>query len=398
MTTVIAGSHLSLVELRRELHRTPELRFQEFATARRLSERLAASGFHITQGIGGTGVAATIQGHGTGHVALRADMDALPTNDLGQTDYASVHPGVAHACGHDVHMAVVVGAAERLVAELGRFGRLTVLLQPAEEIPFGEQSGARAMIDAGVLDVPPDAILGLHCWPSLPAGAIGIDERVAMAAKDAFRVRIHGSAAHAATPSHGSDAILAISHVIMGLHHLVAREVDPGERVALNVGTVKGGVTQSVVPAEAEITGTIRSIDPQVRSRLRASTERVAAAAAETVGAGATVEWANEMPAVVNDPHLVDIARHVLPDLLEPGGLRVLDGPPMTTDDFALFAERVPGLYLKLGVATPGASSWPSLHDGRFDVDEASIDVGVTALAGLARHLFAHGTDGGART
>jgi amidohydrolase len=116
------------------------------------------------------------------------------------------------------------------------------------------------------------------------------------------------------------------------------------------------------------------------------------------VGASATVEWANEMPAVVNDPRLVDIARHVLPDVLETGGLRVSAGPPMTTDDFALFAERVPGLYLKLGVAAPGASSWPSLHDGHFDVDEASIEVGVTALAALARHLFAHGTDGRTRT
>ncbi len=134
------------------------------------------------------------------------------------------------------------------------------------------------MLEAGVLDDPVDAILGLHCWPSLPAGVVGLDGHVAMAAKDAFRIRMLGSAAHAATPSSGKDAILAIAHLVVGLHHLVAREVDPGERVALNVGTIQGGVTQSIVPAQAEVTGTIRSVDPAIRQRIRASIERVASA------------------------------------------------------------------------------------------------------------------------
>ncbi len=384
----------SITALRRQLHRTPELRFQEHGTARLLGERLSASGFEIKGGIGGTGLTASIgDARATPHVVMRADMDALPTSDLTGAEYASTTPGIAHACGHDVHMAVVVGAAERLATEGARHGRLTVLLQPAEEIPFGERSGARAMIEAGVLDDPVNAILGLHCWPSLPAGAIGLDDSVAMAAKDAFRVRILGSAAHAATPSSGRDAILAISHLVIGLNHIVAREVDPGQRVALNVGTIHGGATQSIVPAQAEITGTVRSVDPVVRQRMRASIERVASSAAGVVGATAEVEWANEMPPVINDAHLVAVARQVLPLALEPGGLRELDGPPMTTDDFALFAERVPGLYLKLGVASPGASSWPSLHDGRFDVDEASIDVGVDALVALSEHLLATETN-----
>ncbi len=368
----------------------PELRFQEHGTARLLAERLSASGFRIKSGIGGTGLTASIGGvEGRPHVVLRADMDAVPTSDLLSTDYASTVPGVAHACGHDVHMAVAVGAAERLAARDELRGQLTVLLQPAEEIPFGEMSGARVMIEAGALGEHVDAILGLHCWPGLPAGAIGLDEHVAMAAKDAFQIRVEGSAAHAATPSSGRDAILAISHLVVGLHHLAAREVDPGDRFALNVGTIHGGATQSIVPAQAEVTGTIRSVDPAIRQRIRASVERVATAAAEMVGATAEVEWANEMPPVINDPRLVALARQLLPGVLEPGGLRELDGPPMTTDDFALFAERMPGLYLKLGVASPGATDWPSLHDGRFDVDETSIDVGVSAMVALAEHLLA---------
>lgn len=390
---------LSLIHLRRELHRRPELRFEEHATARVLAERLAAAGFEVTTGLGGTGLTASIGDRRTGsHVVLRADMDAVPTSDLTGCQYASGVRGVAHACGHDVHMAVVVGAGERLATEGGIRGRLTLLFQPAEEIPFGETSGARAMLDAGVLDDRVDAIVGLHCWPGLPAGVVGLDDGVAMAAKDAFRIRVHGSAAHAATPSGGRDAILAISHLVLGLHHLVGREVDPDQRVALNVGTIGGGASQSIVPAEAEITGTVRSVDPDTRARMRAAVERVAAAAAALVDATADVEWANEMPPVMNDPRLVAVARSVLPDVLGPEGLRSLDGPPMTTDDFALYAERVPGLYLKLGVAEPGATVWPSLHDGRFDVDERAIDVGVTTLVTLARHLLATGhTEGAAR-
>ncbi len=387
---------LSLIELRRELHRRPELRFQEHATARVLAGRVADAGFEVTTGLGGTGLMASIGDRGPGaHVVLRADMDAVPTADLTGHRYASEVPGVAHACGHDVHMAVVVGAGERLAAEGGIRGRLTLLFQPAEEIPFGEASGARAMLDAGALDDRVDAIVGLHCWPGLPAGTIGLDDRVAMAAKDAFRIRVRGSAAHAATPSGGRDAILAISHLVMGLHHLVGREVDPDQRVALNVGTIRGGASQSIVPAEAEITGTVRSVDPDIRARIRAAVERVAGAAATLVDVAVDVEWANEMPPVMNDPRLVAIARRVLPDVLEPDGLRALNGPPMTTDDFALYAERVPGLYVKLGVAEPGATAWPSLHDGRFDIDERAIDVGVTTLVTLARHLLASGNQGG---
>ena len=227
----------------------PELRFQELRTAQLLSERLSAAGFGIRDGIGGTGLMASL-GHpgATPHVVLRADMDAVPTSDLTAAEYASIVLRGRPRMRPRVHMAVAVGAAERLAAG-GLGGRLTILLQPAEEIPFGERSGARAMLEGGALDEPVDAILGLHCWPSLPAGVVGLDGHVAMAAKDAFRIRMLGSSAHAATPSSGKDAILAIGHLVVGLHHLVGREVDPGERVALNVGTIEGGVTQSIVPA-----------------------------------------------------------------------------------------------------------------------------------------------------
>lgn len=380
----------SLVSFRRELHQRPELRFQEHRTGALVAERLAAAGFAVRTGVAGTGVVATwSSGRAGGHVALRADLDAVPVADLKSVPYASRVPGVAHACGHDVHTTVVVGVGERLARIANLPGRVTLIFQPAEEIPFGEASGGRAVLESGVLDEPPvDAVLGLHCWPQLPVGTVGLDRDVAMAAKDAFRIRMQGAGAHAATPSRGRDAILAVSHLVVSLHHLLAREVDPGDRAALNVGTISGGASQSIVPATAEITGTLRTIDPLVRQRLRASIERIAAGTAATAAVEHTLEWANEMPAVRNDPRLVERARNVFGACRAVDEVRILDAPPMTTDDFALYAERVPGLYLKLGVCGSNDLDCPPLHDGRFDVDERAIGVGVDALTALTLDLL----------
>jgi amidohydrolase len=373
----------SLVELRRALHQNPELRFAEHETAALVAARLREAGLEVTTGHAETGVLARARGRAEGvHVLVRADMDALPTQDLKDVPYASRRSGVAHACGHDVHTTVAVGAAEQLARREGVAGRVTFAFQPAEEIPFGEASGGQAMVDTGVLD-DVDVVLGLHCWPSLPAGTIGIDARTAMAAKRAFRIVVTGSGAHAATPSLGRDAVLAASQMVVALHHLHGREIDAGERAAVNVGTVKGGSSQSIVPAAAEITGTIRTVDEDVADRLEAAVMRVVAGVAMAGGVTADVEWKNKMPPVRNDPHLVQRAIDVL---ARDGEVDVvaLDESPMTADDFALYAERRPGLYVKLGVRSPyGDVGAHSLHDGRFDVDERCIPAGVRALVAL---------------
>jgi amidohydrolase len=377
-----------LIALRRDLHRNPETRFDEHRTAEVLARRLASLGFELTTGVAGTGIVAVADSGRPGpHVLLRADMDALPTIDTKTVDYASRNPGAAHVCGHDVHCAVVLGAA-RLVVESGALaggGRLTVLYQPAEEIPFGERSGAAAVLESGVLEGSrPDVVLGLHCWPRLEAGTIGVDLETAMASKLAFKVTVHGQGAHAATPQLGSDALLGASQIVVALHTLVSRERDPGERVALNVGTINSGTSQSIVAALAEFTGTVRTVNSAVSDRFKNSIERVVGGVASAYGLTAEVDWKNEMPAVHNNGRLVALARDRLPGV--PGVARVVmnDEPPMTTDDFALYAERWPGLYLKLGVAAPGSDSWPSLHDGGFDVDESCIATGSEALAALA--------------
>lgn len=384
-----------LIALRRELHRWPELRFQEHRTAAAVAQRLLAAGCSVRSGIAGTGLLASLDSGSPGpHVVVRADLDAMPIADLKDAPYASAVPGVAHACGHDVHTVVALGVAQRFAAAPPPRGRISFLFQPAEERPFGEPSGARAMLDGGVFEgALPDAILGLHCWPDLPVGSIGIDERIAMGAKDAFRIAFRGRAAHAATPSRGRDAVLGIAQLVTALHQGFARSLDPGDLAAFNVGTIRGGRSQSVIADEAEVTGTLRTIEPPVRARLRGEIERIAEHVAGLLALERDFAWADDMPAIVNDPRLVTIATGVATDLLGTANARVLTRPPMTSDDFALFAELVPALYLKLGICDGGPC--PSLHSGAFDVDERAIGVGVGMLHATVARLLASGIEPG---
>ncbi|HEY0700823.1 MAG TPA: M20 family metallopeptidase, partial [Micromonospora sp.] len=370
--------------LRRQLHQHPELRFDERQTAATLAELLRPLG-RIWTGIAGTGLVLKIDGTAPGpDVLLRADMDAYPVQDAKQEAYASRNPGVCHACGHDVHMTVAYGVAARLAADQPRRGSVTVLFQPAEEIPFGADSGAAAVLADEILrDRRFDAVFGLHCWPDLPAGALGVDRSTAMAAKDAFRVEVLGRAAHAATPALGRDAILGLTAVVTTLHAAVARSRNPDELVAFNIGTIAGGASQSQVADRAEATGTLRTHDPAVRERLKVVIERVTRQQAAALDLGVRFTWANEMPAVRNAPELVALAHAELPGLVEVVDLPV---PPLTTDDFALLGALGPSLYVKLGVT--GDRGGAPLHSGAFDVDERCLATGVTALERLTRAVL----------
>jgi len=380
-------SPADLIALRRDLHAHPGLRFDVERTASIVEKRLRDAGWDVTCGIGRTGVVARRPSGRPGpHVLLRADMDAMPVPDTKDVSYASTVSGVAHACGHDVHTAVMVGVAERLAAAELPGGRVTIIFQPAEEMPFGAESGAQAMLDDGTFDEGvPDAAVALHCWPGLPAGSIGIDGRIAMAAKNAFGIKLRGRSAHAATPSHGRDAILGVAHLITALHAGVARSLDAIDRVAFNVGTVKGGASQSVVADTAEITGTIRSLEAEVRDRMVGTVQRITAGVAATMDLDDEITW-ETMPAVVNDPRVVACGLEVGRELLGTDAAVQLDDPPMTADDFALIAAQVPSLYFKLG--TCGGTECAPLHNGAFDVDERAIGVGVAVMSGIALRLL----------
>lgn len=381
-----------LIALRRDLHAHPGLRFDVERTASIVEERLRDAGWDVTGGVGRTGVMAQLSSGRPGpHVLLRADMDAMPVTDTKDASYSSVVPGVAHACGHDVHTAIMIGVAERLAGAELPGGRVSVIFQPAEEMPFGAESGAQAMLDDGLFDDGvPDAAVALHCWPGLPAGSIGVDGRIAMAAKNAFGITLRGRSAHAATPSSGRDAILGVAQLVTALHSGVARNLDATDQVAFNVGTVQGGASQSVVSDTAAITGTIRTLEPAVRDRMVGTVERITTGVAAAMDLEHELTW-ETMPAVVNDPRVLACGLEVGRELLGADATVLLVDPPMTADDFALIAAQVPSLYFKLG--TCAGSDCPPLHNGAFDVDERAIGVGLAVTSGMALRLLEHSPD-----
>lgn len=368
-----------LIALRRDFHSYPELRFEEHRTSGIVANRLIEMGWSVTTQVGGTGILAWWPGNYEGlRILLRADMDAYPIRDAKDLPYSSRNPGVTHACGHDVHMTVLLGLAERLRTRTDLRQRVTLMFQPAEEIPFGQGSGARAMLESGHLDKTYMAVLGLHCWPQLQVGMIGVDVGAAMAAKDAFSVAFSGVSAHVATPANGRDAILAASNAVLALHASLNRERNPNDLVGFNVGTFHAGSSQSALAASAELTGTLRTHDPLVRDRLKQTIERVCAGVADVVGLSSSITWANEMPALMNDVQLVKIALENLSN----DGIQALqiDSPPLTSDDFALLGELGPMLYMKLGTSPDAKGSSSPLHSSDFDVDEGCIEVGIKAL------------------
>lgn len=380
----------TLVGIRRDLHRIPELRFSEFKTSAYLKSLIEPHADRVIDGVSGTGLIAILEGEKRGpRVLLRADMDAYPVTEASGVPFAATSEGAAHACGHDVHMAVMVGVLTRLAKSRPAAGSVDVLFQPAEEIPFGQASGARSVLESGLLADVYAAVLGLHCWPNLDAGRIGVDSSIAMAAKDSFKIDVVGAAAHAATPATGRDSVLAISQLVTSLHATLARRRNPDEMVAFNVGTIMGGASQSAVAPSAAITGTLRTHDEVVRVRLKRTVEQICAGFAQQQDLQVILTWADEMPTLVNESGLVALARGLGSDIAD---VTALSTPPMTTDDFALFAQRWPGLYLKLGVREPGALESPPLHSPKFTIAEESLLTGVGAIEWLAREVLVRNT------
>ena len=387
-------SHDDLVEIRRDLHQHPELRFNEHRTSRKITEILTPMGWQVAKDPDSPGLVVSWPGKGKKpQILVRADIDAYPVQDGKNVSYRSENPGVSHACGHDVHTTGVIGAASRIAHDPDIRTEVSFLFQPAEEIPYGQPSGAQRMLDSGLLDDHYAAILGLHCWPQLEAGVIGVDSGAAMAGKDAFGVEFRGLSTHAATPGLSRDALLAAADAIVSLHAGVARYRNPHELVAFNVGTISGGQSQSAVPDFVEMTGTLRSHDEGVRQRLKTLIERVVRGSADKFDVTATVTWANEMPAVVNASGLVKLAL----DGLEETGHTVVEiaHPPLTTDDFSLLGERGPTLYFKLGVTPVGSDTIHPLHTSLFEVDEKSISVAADAIEKLVKDAVVFRDRGG---
>ena len=372
-----------LVELRRDFHRHPELSFREYRTAQTVADRLSELGIGVRTGVGKTGVVGDLGTTGP-RVALRADMDALPIQEANEVDYASQSPGVMHACGHDVHVAWLLGAAQ-LLAEAASEGRLPghvrFLFQPSEEGQDEEGlSGAMRMVEAGVMDGV-DAVVGLHVWADLPVGTIGLRDGPMTAYPDKFKLIIKGRAAHGAYPHEGFDAITLSAQVISALQTVVSRRLDPTQGRVLTIGTIQGGTKENILADQVTMTGTIRTFEPKTREALFAEMER-ACGVARALGGDFELTIQPGYRPVVNDRDLTALVRQVGVDML--GMENVRESPlEMGGEDFCYFSEKAPGCFAWIGGATPGEDRRKH-HHPLFDVDERSLPIGAALLAETA--------------
>lgn len=365
---------LDLVAIRRELHRYPETAFCEHRTAQFIESVLQQLGLQSRR-MGGTGVVADIAGNLPGPlIALRADIDALPVAEQSGVEYASEIPGNMHACGHDTHATMLLGAGERLLARRDNLrGGVRLIFQPAEETT----QGAQALIDAGVLEGVA-AIFGIHNYPSLSVGQAAFRTGPLMASSDRIVVKVRGKGGHAASPHLTSDPLVAAAAMLTGMQTVVSRAVNPLEPVVITIGRMQGGTTFNVIPETAELEGTVRCFSSAVRTAIPELLQRVLTGIASGYGCSVELACLQMVPAVHNDDTLTDIARQEAVRLL--GAQSVLPAEPtMGAEDFALYQERVPGCFFWLG--SGGSHNW---HHPAYAVDERMLPIGAGLLAATA--------------
>jgi amidohydrolase len=388
----IAAVTPKVVAWRRDIHQHPELAFAETRTAKVVADHLNALGLEVRTGVAKTGVVGVLRGGRPGPVvALRADMDALPVTELVDLPFKSQEPGVMHACGHDNHVAILMGVAEVLAGMRQRLpGTVKFIFQPAEEIV----SGAKQMIDEGVLDAPaPQAIFGLHVWPE-PVGTISYRSGPMMAASDGLSIVVHGRQTHGALPWGGVDPIVVASQIVLALQTIPSRQVDVTQApVIVTVGMIQAGTARNIIPDSVVMQGTVRTFDEAMRADVKQRIRRTAEEIARSAGATATVDFGTaNAPVTVNDTALT---RRMLPTLRRAAGAANVREAElsMPSEDFAYYAQRIPGLFVFLGV-TPAGQDLRTVarnHSPSFFADEAALPVGVRTLTDLALDYLAGG-------
>lgn len=365
-----------LVTWRRQLHQRPELGFQERLTANFISQKLTAWGITHQTGIAGTGIVATIHGGRPGPVlGIRADMDALPIQELNTVDYRSLHDGTMHACGHDGHVAIALGTAYYLNQHRDSFaGTVKVIFQPAEEGP----GGAKPMIEAGVLQNPDvEAMIGLHLWNNLPLGTIGIRTGPMMAATELFRCTIQGKGGHGAIPHQTVDSIVVGAQIVNALQTIVSRNVDPLASAVVTIGEFHAGTALNVIADQAQINGTIRYFDKAYSRFFPERLEQIIAGVCQSHGATYVLDYNPLYPPLVNDAAIAELVRSVALSVVETAAGVVPECQTMGGEDMSFFLEAVPGCYFFLGSANPAKGLAYPHHHPRFDFDESVLSMGV---------------------
>ena len=368
-----------LIAFRRDIHAHPELGFKEHRTAGRIAEALRAQGLEVHEGIGGTGVVGVLKvGEGQRTLGLRADMDALPFDEQTNLSYASTVPGCFHGCGHDGHIAMLLGAVQVLAADPQFSGTVNFIFQPAEE----GQGGARAMIEDGLFErFPCDRVYALHNWPALPAGTIQTRPGPIMGAADKFRITLTGRGGHAAIPQDTPDALLAAASLVQQLNTIVSRAVPALSAAVLSVTEVHGGHAHNVIPAEVVVAGTVRTFEPAVQDRIVERMEQIVAGIVTGFEVSSHIHYDRYYPATINDPTAAADALTVAATVAEAS---LAPEPAATSEDFSFMLQHRPGAYIWLGQGR--ADNDVPLHNPHYDFNDAVMETGVKLHVALARH------------
>ena len=368
-----------VIAWRRDIHAHPELSQHEERTASLVADVLEGLGLEVTRNVGGFGVVGLLRGNGAGKtVALRADMDALPLNEETGLPFASETPGVMHACGHDTHTAMLLGAACALSEMRDKIrGSVKFIFQPAEELnPTG---GAPGMIRDGVLDNPNvDGLFALHVWPLYETGKIAVRSGSCMAASDRVYLTVHGRTAHGSRPDQGSDAIVAAAHIITGLQPIISRNVSPLDSAVLTIGTIHGGYRYNVIPDTVKLEGTVRTLNPSVQDKMPGLISQTARGIAEGLGCSCDVEYVKGYPPLVNDADMAALARDAVRNVYSDAVI-IADEPDLAAEDFAFFARERPAFMAWLGCTPEGVNVMdaPKLHNTKFCPDEGCFGYGI---------------------
>ena len=383
----VAQVEKQVVEVRRDIHEHPELGNREHRTGALVRDSLRALGLEVRYPVAKTGVIGVLRGGAAGPtVVLRADLDALPIAERNDVAYRSRNPGVKHACGHDAHTAMLLGAAQVLASFKDRLpGTVLFLFQPAEEgPPEGEKGGALLVLEEGALSPPPvTAVFALHVSPLLEVGRVGWCEGPIFASSDRFTVEVQGRKTHGAYPHTGLDPVPVAAELVLALQTIASREIDAQQPKVITVGSIHGGNRNNIIAESVVLEGTLRALDGDVRRELRERLERTVRGVAEAHGTTATVRYGPGHPATVNEPGLT---RAMIPALERALGRErvVVVRPEMGAEDFAEYALQFPALYLRLGTRNQARGLTAMVHTPDFDIDEDALPIGVRTLVTLA--------------
>lgn len=380
----IRKNHDRLVALRRDIHAHPEVAFEEKRTSDVVAEFLRTAGIEVHRGLAGTGLVGVLKaGSSARAIGLRADMDALPIQEMNEFAHRSRHSGRMHACGHDGHTAMLLAAAEYLAATRHFNGTVYFIFQPAEE---GE-GGARVMIEEGLFGrFPMESVFGMHNWPGLPAGQFAIMPGPVMASTDQFEITIRGRGAHAAMPHQGADPVVAGSALVQALQTIPSRSVDPLDAVVVSVTRFHAGDAYNVIPERAVLGGTVRAFSPEVQDHIQGLMSRTAQGIGAAFGVEIDLEYRRGYPPTINSAAEAEICRLVAGKLVGADQVRTDQRPSMGAEDFSFMLQAKPGCYVWLGNGLGEGGCM--LHNPRYDFNDAVLPIGAAYWAALAEYLL----------